>query len=70
VLDQVWVAGNGRLVEPLVLVVGLVGDELPGAVPGLDRAGADGGVGGDLAEGEHAGGAQPLGVAGQSVRAA
>src|SRR4249919_2021328 len=37
VLDQAWVGGVGWLVEPPVLVVGLVGDEQPGLVPGLDR---------------------------------
>jgi hypothetical protein len=35
--DQPWVAGCGRLEEPDVLVVGLVRDEQPGAVPVLDR---------------------------------
>jgi putative transposase len=35
--DQSWVAGCGRLEEPDVLVVGLVRDEQPGAVPVLDR---------------------------------
>ncbi len=56
-LDQARVTVGGRLVEPLVVVVGLVRGEEAGAVPCLDRGGTHGEPGGDLAEGEHAGGA-------------
>ena len=70
VLDQVWVAGDGRLVEAFVLVVCLVGDEQPGPVPGFDGGGVHAEPFGDLVLGEQSAGAQPLGVAGHVVRAA
>jgi transposase InsO family protein len=68
--NEPGVAGGGRLVEPFVLVVGLVGDEQAGAVPGLDGGGVHAEPLGDLAEGEHAAGAEAFGVAGQPVAAA
>ena len=68
--DEPGVAGGGRLEEPLVLVVGLVGDEQAGVVPGLDGGVVDVETVGDLGEGEQAAGAEPFGVAGQVVCAA
>jgi hypothetical protein len=50
--SQPWVVGRGRLVEPLVLVVGLVGGEQSGASPGVDGAGVYAEAVGDLCERE------------------
>ncbi len=68
--DQPWVAGGGWLVEPFVLVVGLVGDEQAGVVPVLDGGQVHAEPLGELAGGEHAGGAEPVTVAGELVGAA
>jgi transposase len=68
--DEAGVAGDGRLVELFVLVVGLVGDEQAGPAPVLDGVAVHAELCGDLVEGEHPAGAEPLGVVGQSVRAA
>jgi hypothetical protein len=68
--DEARVAGCGRLEQPLVLVVGLVRDEQPGAVPVLDRGGVHSEGPGDLGHVEQAAGSQPLGVAGHVVCAA
>jgi hypothetical protein len=65
-----WVAGCRWVVELFVLVVGLLGSEEAGALPGLDRAGADVELGGDRVEGERAAGAEPVGVACEVVVAA
>src|SRR5437773_9106505 len=62
VWHELGVAGGGRLVEPLVFVVGLVRDEQSGVVPALDRGGVPVQVFGDLGQGEQAAGAQPVGV--------
>lgn len=69
-LDEPGVAGGGRLEEPFVLVVGLVGHEQAGAAPGLDGGAVHAETFGDLVEGQQAFGPEPLGVAGQDVRAA
>ena len=67
--DEPGVAGDGWLVEPFVLVVGLVGDEEAGVAPGLDGGGVHAEAFGDFVHGEQASGSEPLGVAGQAVRA-
>jgi Integrase core domain/HTH-like domain len=68
--DEPGVAGGGRLEEPLVLVVGLVGDEQAGVVPGLDGRGVYAEALGDLAEREQPAGPEAFGVAGQAVAVA
>jgi putative transposase len=68
--DQSRVGGLGWLEESLVLVVGLVRGEQPGAVPGLDGGGVHAEPVGDLADGEQSFGVEPVGVAGQVVAAA
>ena len=68
--DEPGVAGVGRVEEPVVLVVGLVGGEQSGAVPGLDGGGVHAEMVGDLGDGEQAAGAEPVGVAGEVVAAA
>jgi transposase len=68
--DQAGVAGSGRLEEPFVLVVGLVGHEQAGAPPGLDGGAVHAEAFGDLVEGQQAPGLEPFGVAGQAVAAA
>jgi hypothetical protein len=57
-------------VEPFVLVVGLLGCEQAGAVPGFDRGRVDAEAVGDLGEGEQTAGAEPVGVAAEVVVAA
>jgi hypothetical protein len=68
--DEAGVAGCGCLEHSLVLVVGLVRDEQPGAVPVLDRGSVHSERFGDLGHVEQAAGMQPLGVAGHVVGAA
>jgi hypothetical protein len=68
--DEPRVAGRGRLVEPLVLVVGFVGDEQASAMPGLDRAGVNPQMLSDLIDGEQPTGPEALSVAGELMRAA
>ena len=68
--DESGVAGCGRLVEAFVLVVGFVGGEEAGTVPGFDGGGADVEAVGGLGEGEQAAGLEPFGVAGELVGAA
>jgi transposase InsO family protein len=68
--DEPRVAGGGRLEEPLVLVVGLVGDEQAGALPVLDGGDVEVEAFGDLADCEQAARPQPFGVAGEPVCAA
>ncbi|CAN5857824.1 hypothetical protein BH23ACT5_BH23ACT5_00850 [soil metagenome] len=68
--DEPGIAGGGRLVEPFILAVGLVGDEESGPVPGFDGGGADAESVGCLGEGEQAPGLEPFGVAGQLMSAA
>jgi hypothetical protein len=68
--DESWVVVAGWLVEPLVAVVELAGGEQAGGVPVLDRSVADAEPLGDLGDGEHAGGAEPLVAAGESVAGA
>ena len=67
---EAGVAGVGWFVEPFVLVVGLVGGEQSGAVPGLDGAGVHAERVGGLVDGEQAVGAEPVVVAGELVVAA
>ena len=62
--------GVGRVEQPLVFVVGLVGAEQSGVVPGLDRAGVNAESVGGLGDGEQTAGAQPVVVAGEVVGAA
>jgi transposase InsO family protein len=68
--DEARVAGCGRLEEPDVLVVGLVGDEQAGAVPGLDGRGVHAETVGEFGDGEQPFGSEPFEVAGQVVAAA
>jgi transposase len=68
--DEARVSGGGRLVEPLVLVVGFAGGQQPGFVPVLDRGGVHAELPGDLAGAEQSAGAEPVGVAGQVVAGA
>jgi len=68
--DQAGVAWRGRLEELHVLVVGLVGGEQPGAVPGLDRAAVHAELFGDLVDGQQAPGVESFDVAGHAVCAA
>jgi hypothetical protein len=63
VADEAWVPASGWLIEPFVLVVGLVGSEKPGVAPGLDRAGVHAELFGDLVECQQAAGAESVGVA-------
>jgi putative transposase len=65
-----WVAGGGWFEESLVLVVGLVGGQQAGAVPGLDGGEVHAEPFGDLGDAEQSSGMQPVGVAGQVVAAA
>jgi len=65
--DEPGVAGGGRLEEPFVLVVGLVGDEQAGAAPGLDGGAVNAETVGDLVHGEQATLAEAVGVAGELV---
>jgi hypothetical protein len=55
------------LVEVLAFVVGQAAGEQSGVAPGLDGAGADVQVAGDLVEGQQSLVAQALGVAAQLV---
>jgi hypothetical protein len=64
-----WVGGVGRVEQPLVLVVGFVGVEQAGAVPGLDRAGVHAEPCGRLGDREQPSGAESLVVAGEAVGA-
>src|SRR5664279_2510338 len=64
---QVRVAGSGWLVEPFVLVVGLMGDEQAGVVPGLDGGGVHAELLGDFGEGEHAPRTESCRVVGEPV---
>ena len=50
--DESWIAWVGRFVESLVLVVGFVRSDQPGAVPGVDGAGVHSEPFGGLAERE------------------
>jgi putative transposase len=68
--DESGVCGVGQLIEAFVLVVGLVGSEQAGPVPGFDGGGADAETVGGLGEGEHSLGSEPFGVAGELVGAA
>lgn len=69
-LDEPRVSRRGRLVELLVLVVGLVADEQTGPVPVLDRARVHPEPVSRLGKREQPFGAQPVGVAGKGVSAA
>ena len=60
--DEAGIAGDGRVEEPGVAVVGLVAGEQAGTVPGLDGAVVHAEVLGDLGDGELAVGAEPVGV--------
>jgi transposase InsO family protein len=64
---EVRVAGGGRLVESLVLVVCLMGVQDSGACPALDRTSVHAEPGRDLGFGEQAVGAEPFGVAEQFI---
>jgi len=66
VRDGSWIAGDGRFVEPFVLVVGLVADEQAGGLPPLDGVRVDGEPFGHLGEVEHAGGPEAFRVADRS----
>lgn len=68
--DEAGVPGGGRVVESFVFVVGLVGDEEAGSVPGFDGGGGDAETVGGFTEGEEAAGSEPFGVAGKLVGAA
>jgi transposase InsO family protein len=68
--DEAGVAGGGRLEEPHVLVVGLVGREQAGAVPGLDGGDVHAEMLGEFGHGEEAASAESFEVAGQAVAAA
>lgn len=68
--NQAWVGGVGWVEESLVLVVGFVRAEQPGAVPGLDGGEMHADPLGNLADAEQPFGAEPVGVAGQLVGAA
>jgi len=68
--DQARVARGGWLVEPFVLVVGLVAGEESGVVPVFDGGGVDAELLGELAGSEHAGGAEPVTMAGELMEAA
>jgi len=68
--DEAGVAGGGRLEEPDVLVVGLMGREQAGAVPGLDGGDVYAETAGELGHGEQALSPEPFEVAGQAVAAA
>ena len=68
--DEAGVTGCGRLEEPDVLVVSLMGCEQADAMPGLDGRGAHAQAFGELGDGEQAAGSEPFQVAGQTVRAA
>jgi transposase InsO family protein len=68
--DESGVAGRGCFEEAFVLVVGLVGGQQPGAVPGLDGGGVHAEPLGDLAYVEQSLRAEPFGVAGECVAAA
>jgi putative transposase len=69
-LDESGVTGWGRFEEPDVLVVGLVGCEQAGVVPGLDGGGVHAETCGELGDGEQALCPKPFEVAGQAVAAA
>jgi Integrase core domain len=68
--DDAGVAGRGRLIESLVLVVGLVPDDQAGGTPLLHGARCDVEAVGDLREIEQAAGTEPIGVTGELVSAA
>jgi hypothetical protein len=68
--DEAGLAGDGRVEESGVAVVGLVTGEQAGSVPGLDGGGVDVEGVGDLGDGELAGGAEPIVPAGELVVAA
>ena len=63
---EAWIGGVGRTEEPFVLVVGPVGGEQSGAVPGLDRAGVHTGSVGGLVDREQASGRERLAWPGRS----
>jgi hypothetical protein len=56
------VGGVGRVEQSLVLVVGFVRAEQPGAAPGLDRAGVHAEPGGGLGDREQTSRAEPVAV--------
>jgi transposase len=68
--DEAGLAGDGRVEESGVAVVGLVTGEQAGSLPGLDGGGVDVEGVGDLGDGELAGGAEPIVPAGELVVAA
>jgi transposase len=65
--DESGVVDVGRLVEPFVAVVELVGGEQPRGVPGLDRAVLHAESLCGFGDGEHAVGAEAVVAAGESV---
>ena len=67
---EAGVVGVGWVEESLVLVVGFVGGEQSGAVPGLDRAGVNAESLGGLVDREQAAGSESVGVAWEIVGAA
>jgi hypothetical protein len=69
-LGESGIGGVRGLVEQHVLVVGLVGGEQAGALPGLDGGGVQAEAFGDLVGGEQSAGADAVGVAGEAVVAA
>lgn len=70
VFDESGVSGCGRFEKPFVLVVGFVGGEEAGSVPGFDGGGVDVESVGCFGEGEEAAGLEPFGVGGELVGAA
>jgi transposase InsO family protein len=70
VLDESGIAGDGGFEESDVLVVGLVGDEQAGAVPGVDGGDVHAETLGDLGLGEQPAAAESFEVAGHGVVAA
>src|ERR1700733_6465285 len=70
VFDESGVAGGGRVVEPLVLVVGFLGFQQAGVVPCLDGAGVNAELFGDLVGREQAARLESFGVAWEVVGAA
>jgi hypothetical protein len=68
--DVTGIAGGWRVEQPDVLVVGLMGWDQAGSVPGLDGGGVHSELFGELADGEQSSSAEPLEMAGQAVRPA
>jgi hypothetical protein len=66
---EAWVVGAGWVEESLVFVVGFVGGEQSGAVPGLDRAGVHAEPLGGLVDREQSAGSESVGVAWEVVAA-